>query len=255
MHLRAGCAAGPRQGHLLDDLAAVNRNVLLSRGPAGAPPDLLDQQDALVLRLAELVDLDAIRRHDGTMDVTADGRLLVSGKSAKPLEVVLLGDGGVEVRQQKSQDVVRITGGRIGGFLALLDSTVPAHRATLDHIRRPGCWFTGEERLAIAREGRLALTCPRCAERNAALSPEQGKGAHAGTGELPEVLVDAGNNWAGWLAIQEHPSVVRDWLFDRSTFGLTPVEAGIEAWGSALVIVAVAAATGFIADRRYRRLM
>lgn len=76
-----------------------------------------------------------------------------------------------------------------------------------------------------------------------------------GAGIFPAVLVEAGNDWAGWLAIGDHPSVVRDWLFDRSAAGTIPADAGLEWWASLLVIIAIAIVTIFLADRRYRSLM
>lgn len=76
-----------------------------------------------------------------------------------------------------------------------------------------------------------------------------------GAGVFPEVLVEAGNNWAGWLALVEHPAVVSDWLFDMTSPSLIPVRAGLDWWASLLVIVAVAVVATVLADRRYRRLM
>ena len=64
------------------------------------------------------------------------------------------------------------------------------HVAMLEHLRTPGSWFTGAERLAIAAESRNALACPLCLERKASLSPEQPAGTHARTSELPEALVE-----------------------------------------------------------------
>ena len=61
-------------------------------------------------------------------------------------------------------------------------SPAPASQAALDAtwdaIARPGGWFDGAERIAIAREVRAARTCRLCAERKAALSPNQVPGAH-----------------------------------------------------------------------------
>jgi alkylhydroperoxidase family enzyme len=65
-----------------------------------------------------------------------------------------------------------------------------AHAMALDHIRRPGSWFSGVERNAIAAESRLSLDCPLCRERKGALSPEHAAGRHRSTGALPEALVD-----------------------------------------------------------------
>ena len=54
---------------------------------------------------------------------------------------------------------------------------------------RPGTWWTGAERVAIAAEARAARSCSRCAERNAALSPEGHP--HEASGPLSAAAVDA----------------------------------------------------------------
>lgn len=70
------------------------------------------------------------------------------------------------------------------------DDLQRSHRTMLDYFRKPGCWFTGAERLAIASESRNAADCPRCREPKASLSPEQPGDEHARTSELPEALIE-----------------------------------------------------------------
>jgi len=70
------------------------------------------------------------------------------------------------------------------------DDLRQTHVAMLEHIRRPGSWFTGAERLALAAESRNAPACPLCLERKASLSPEQPAGAHGRVSDLPEALVE-----------------------------------------------------------------
>ncbi len=73
---------------------------------------------------------------------------------------------------------------------AIRDDLRAAHAMVLEHFSRPGCWFSGAERIAIAAESRLALGCPLCRERKAALSPEHAQGKHATTGALKLPLVE-----------------------------------------------------------------
>jgi hypothetical protein len=70
------------------------------------------------------------------------------------------------------------------------DDLRQTHLALLEHLRRPGSWFTGAERLAIAAESRHALACPLCRRRKASLSPEHPNGEHARVSDLPEALVE-----------------------------------------------------------------
>lgn len=66
-----------------------------------------------------------------------------------------------------------------------------AHAFLLEHLRRPGTWFTGAERVAIAAESRNALACALCRERKAALSPNAVTGAHATLGAVRPVALEA----------------------------------------------------------------
>jgi hypothetical protein len=82
------------------------------------------------------------------------------------------------------------------------DASVPvredlraAHRFILDHIRAPGTWWTGAERVAIAAAARAATGCALCRARKAALSPAAVAGRHdavdlPGAAALPEPVVD-----------------------------------------------------------------
>jgi len=81
---------------------------------------------------------------------------------------------------------------------ALDASALPIRPELLDRLAaewqrfaRPGTWWSGAERLAIAREARAARHCGLCAERRAALSPGSVSGHHDGNGELPQAVVDA----------------------------------------------------------------
>lgn len=71
---------------------------------------------------------------------------------------------------------------------------------------------------------------------------------------LAEAFVSNGADWAAVLALGEHPTHVRDWLFDSGTNTL-PENAGFEPWMSLAVIIGIAALTMYVALRRYRSLM
>jgi len=78
----------------------------------------------------------------------------------------------------------------IGASTPVGDDLRRAHRFLLDHIRSPGTWWTGSERVAIATESRRAAGCGRCRERKASLSPGAVGGAHDGSHDLPANVVD-----------------------------------------------------------------
>jgi hypothetical protein len=66
-----------------------------------------------------------------------------------------------------------------------------AHRRAWERLARPGTWWTGAERVAIAAEARRAWDCSLCRRRKAALSPYTADGRHDGGEDLPDAVVDA----------------------------------------------------------------
>ncbi len=105
---------------------------------------------------------------------------------------------------------------------AYTDAPVPirdlipaAHRRAWERLARPGNWWTGAERVAIASELRRAPGCSLCLERKAALSPNAGQGTHDGGGEMSELAIDTihrivtdpGRLSKGW-----YEGVIRDGL-------------------------------------------
>jgi len=71
-----------------------------------------------------------------------------------------------------------------------------AHRRAWERLARPGAWWTGAERVAIASEVRAARGCALCRERKAALSPHAVPGEHAASALLPAAAVEAAHRIA-----------------------------------------------------------
>ncbi|MEW6034310.1 MAG: alkylhydroperoxidase-related (seleno)protein [Chloroflexota bacterium] len=70
------------------------------------------------------------------------------------------------------------------------EDLVAAHRRVWEHISRPGTWWTGEQRRAMAAETRHARDCRLCRERATSASSSKMRGRHDGLGGLPEPIVD-----------------------------------------------------------------
>lgn len=78
-----------------------------------------------------------------------------------------------------------------GARVPVREDVAEAHRGAWKRMARPGTWFTGAERVAIAAESRAAWDCRLCAERKAALSPNAVGGKHDRAGDaLPDALVE-----------------------------------------------------------------
>jgi len=70
------------------------------------------------------------------------------------------------------------------------DDLSAAHARAWARIARPGTWWDGAARVAIAAETRNATLCRLCRRRKEALSPLSIEGAHDGLGQLCEIVVE-----------------------------------------------------------------
>ena len=110
------------------------------------------------------------------------------------------------------------------------EDIAPAYRAYWERLAKPGSWWTGAERVAIAQESRNAPTCRLCAARKVALSPEAVTGKHDCGEGLPEVAVDAAHR-----VVTDQARITRKYVEGNVTAGLGK-EAYVELVG---VVVAV----------------
>ncbi len=74
--------------------------------------------------------------------------------------------------------------------IAIRDDLAAAHARAWERIGRPGTWWDGAARVAIAAETRHASSCKLCRRRKEALSPAAIEGTHDSLGELSEVVVE-----------------------------------------------------------------
>lgn len=72
--------------------------------------------------------------------------------------------------------------------IPIRDDLRHAYRQAWVDVARPGTWWSGAERTAIARESRAALACAFCRERKEALSPYALDGTHSADANDATVL-------------------------------------------------------------------
>lgn len=90
-----------------------------------------------------------------------------------------------------------------------------AHRRFWERLAGAGCWWTGAERVAIARESRNAVDCGFCRERRAALSPYATEGEHTHGPGLPPPAVDAVHR-----IVTDQTRITGRWVADLDAQGL-----------------------------------
>ena len=108
-----------------------------------------------------------------------------------------------------------------------------SHQRFWARLAAPGNWWTGAERVAMAREARASRRCPYCEERKAALSPHAVNGAHTSATDLPSAAVEvihAVMNDAGRLT--------RRWYEARLAEGLTDGQY-VEIVGTVVALISI----------------
>lgn len=113
---------------LTSSIASLNESIVVEEGRAGGQPanDLLDQRDALIRELSEMVSVTTVQQDDGSINVMAGtGQVLVVGNHSTSLDVyieagdpnqlgiAITGSGGVQVPVTE-----QLSGGRIGGLIS-----------------------------------------------------------------------------------------------------------------------------------------
>lgn len=99
------------------------------------------------------------------------------------------------------------------------DDLKEAHGFLWEHLRSPGSWWTGSERIAMAKAARDAEGCRLCRDRKAALSPNAVQGTHDSDGALPENVIEVVHR------VRTDPGrLSRDWYEQRLAGGLTDAQ-------------------------------
>ena len=108
-----------------------------------------------------------------------------------------------------------------------------AHERQWRRLAKPGAWWTGAERVAIAAEVRRAASCPLCKERMSALSPNAVQGGHESRGPLPAAAVDAIHR-----VTTDPGRLTRSW-FEKTLAGGISEEQYVELIGVIVTVVSI----------------
>lgn len=120
-------------------VAQLNQAIKRAEAAGLAVNELADERDLHLLKLAQLIGAQAVRRDDGTVDVLVDGSSLVHGGSARRIEVVGAGQiadataNPVVVRWADTQAVVK-SGGTLAAMTEMLGEILPDYAAALDDV-------------------------------------------------------------------------------------------------------------------------
>lgn len=109
-----------------NQIAALNSEIVRSRGMGDNPNDLLDRRDLLVDKLSKLANITTDQRDSDEFMVHLDGRVLVQGGVARNFELVSLTDnnGYDKLVWADTREDASVSGGTLGALVELRDVDV-----------------------------------------------------------------------------------------------------------------------------------
>lgn len=109
-----------------NQIAAVNSEIVHSRGIGDNPNDLLDRRDLLVDKLSKLANITTDRRDPDEFMVHLDGKVLVQGGVARNFDLVSLTDnnGYEKLVWADTREDASVSGGTLGALIELRDVDV-----------------------------------------------------------------------------------------------------------------------------------
>lgn len=109
-----------------NQIAAVNSEIVRSRGVGDNPNDLLDRRDLLVDKLSKLANITTVRRDPDEFMVHLDGKVLVQGGVARNFDLVSLTDnnGYEKLVWADTREDASVSGGTLGALIELRDVDV-----------------------------------------------------------------------------------------------------------------------------------
>jgi|CXWL01.1.fsa_nt_gi flagellar hook-associated protein 1 FlgK len=119
---------------LVNRIGALNGAIATSRAESALTPQ--DEQALLVRQLAGLVDLTALPRSDGGVDISVgNGRPLVVGVSVYEIDAATTSPAGYRGLSTGGFSITsEVTGGKLGGLLEARDVTIPGYVSQLDDL-------------------------------------------------------------------------------------------------------------------------
>jgi flagellar hook-associated protein 1 FlgK len=117
---------------LTRQIADLNRQITQARGAGNEPGDLMDQRDAAIDQLSQLVNVSAAQDSNGSMIVSIGGMQVVGNGSSVTLQSSLVG-GTLQISTTGGL-AIQVTGGELGGMLEMHNTTIPGYLAQLDSL-------------------------------------------------------------------------------------------------------------------------
>ncbi|MCY2957199.1 MAG: flagellar hook-associated protein FlgK [Planctomycetota bacterium] len=117
-------------------VAGLNEQIISLEANGSTANDLRDTREQNVKELSSLIDVRAIERGTGSLDLLVGGRLLVTGTRSSQLSVGKSGAETTEIRIGNEQALLNPADGRIAALLRQETGDLPGYGARLDELAR-----------------------------------------------------------------------------------------------------------------------
>ena len=119
---------------LAHQVAGLNRNISVALAEGKQPNDLMDQREALLMRLSELSGANVVSSESSQLIVNLNGRPLVQGDLVFELEAVRGATGNLELHWQNDGATAQVSTGILAGQIQTVQQTIPQYLNQLDDI-------------------------------------------------------------------------------------------------------------------------
>lgn len=119
-----------------DAIAQLNSQIVAAEANGSDANDLRDAREQHVKEIAKLMDVRAIERSTGSVDLLVGGQLLVAGDRPTQLSVTKGGDGLTQLTIGRTTSSLRITQGRIAALLQQEGTKLPGLTSRIDELAR-----------------------------------------------------------------------------------------------------------------------
>lgn len=119
-----------------DAIAQLNNQIVSAEANGSDANDLRDTRAQHVRELGELLDVRAIERSSGSLDVLVGGTLIVAGGRSTEMRAGKDGSGNTKVTIGKNGSAATIQQGRIAALLQQEQGDLPAYLQRVDQLAR-----------------------------------------------------------------------------------------------------------------------
>ncbi len=121
---------------LINDVAGLNSLIFQSRASGDEPNDLLDRRDQLLVKLAELTQVDAYTQDDGREYVLVAGGAVVVGSRTAEFHVRDYKDGSTGVTVNDLREPISTGAGKLNAMITALNEIIPDFQNRLRELSR-----------------------------------------------------------------------------------------------------------------------